>query len=171
MAEKRTRARGKGKGRSKDKARTGKKSSRWLKERKGLTFGFLMLVLFLLAGTGVFMVAMNQNAVSSDLAARRVELSIAAEKSKQKDLRISLARLKSPARVTRMATDELGLTEPGGVIFLKYTLDASGNMVCQSSFERTSGGASQSSGTEAPSQTGKKQASIDQNNSTNLTRR
>jgi cell division protein FtsL len=167
VAEKRTRARNKG--RSKDQ--TGKKSSRRLKERKGLTFGFLMLVLFLLAGTGVFMIAMNQNAVSGDLAARHLEQRITAEKSKQKDLLISLARLKSPGRVTRMATDELGLTEPGGVIYLKYTLDASGNMVCQSTFERTSGEASQSTGKEAPSQTGKKQASIDQNASTNLTRR
>jgi cell division protein FtsL len=162
-------ARTKTKGRS--KAAKGKKSSRRPRQRKGLTFGFLMLVLFLLAGMGVFMVAMHQNAISNDLAARGLEQRINAEKSKQKDLRITLARLKSPGRVTRMATDELGLTEPGGVIYLKYKFDASGNMVCQSTFERTGGEPAQGTVKEAPSQAGRKQASIEQNASTNLTRR
>lgn len=107
------------------------------RERKGLTFGFLMLVLAVLAGTGVFMVAMQQGAVSSDLRSRKIEQQIAAEKAMQKSMRLEIARLKSPGRVTRIAMDELGLIEPEAVIYLKYARDENGNVTCQSTMERT----------------------------------
>jgi cell division protein FtsL len=140
-----------------------KKRARRPKERKGLTFGFLMLVLLILAGTGVFMVAMQQGAVSSDLEARRVEQKIAAEKAKQKSLRLDLARLNSPGRVARIAQDELGFGEPGAVIYLKYTRDNSGKIACQSTLERTE--------REPPSEADKDQASVEEEPSGNLTRR
>ncbi|MHB8894878.1 MAG: FtsB/FtsL family cell division protein [Candidatus Geothermincolia bacterium] len=103
--------------------------------KKGLNLGFLFLVFIFLAGTGVFMLVQHQCAVRSDLKTRRLESSISAEKSKQESLRLTLARLKSPGRVARIAIDELGLSEPGGVIYLKYARDASGNVVTQSTYE------------------------------------
>lgn len=133
------------------------------RERKGLTFGFLMLVLAILAGTGVFMVAMQQGAVSSDLRSRKVEQRIAAEKASQKSLRLELARLKSPARVTRMAMDELGFVEPEAVIYLRYTRDEDGNVTCQSTMERT--------GRQPPKETGEDHASAGEEPSGNLTSR
>ncbi len=133
------------------------------KVRKGLTFGFLMLVLLIMAGTGVFMVAMQQGAVSSDLDARRVEQKIAAEKAKQKSLRLALARSNSPGRVARIAQDELGFCEPGAVIYMKYSRGSDGSMACQSTLERTN--------EELPKETGKEQASIDEEPYGTLTRR
>ena len=140
-----------------------KKKARAPRERKGLTFGFLMLVLFILAGTGVFVVAMHQSVVSRDLAERRCEQQIAAEQEKQESLRLELARLKSPDRVARIAADELGLQDPVAVIYLKYSLDGSGKIACQSTMERTS--------QEPTKETGKKQASVKEENSGNLTQR
>jgi cell division protein FtsL len=140
-----------------------KEKARRPKERKGLTFGFLMLVLLILAGTGVFMVAMQQGAVSSDLESRRVEQDIAAEKAAQKSLRLDLARLNSPGRIARIAQDELGFAEPGAVIYLKYTRDSNGKIACQSTLERTE--------REPPLETEKDQASIEEEPSGNLTRR
>ncbi len=121
-----------------------------------------MLVLLILAGTGVFMVAMQQGAVSSDLEARRVEQKIAAEKAEQKSLRLDLARLNSPGRVARIAQDELGFGEPGAVIYLKYTRGKDGKIACQSTLERTE--------REPPSAKDKDQASAEEP-SGNLTRR
>jgi cell division protein FtsL len=125
-----------GRSKTKNNERKGKRKRR-TKDRKGLTFGFLMMLLFLLACMGVFMVAMHQGALSKDLSASRVEQKIAQEKTKQKSLRMSLARLKSPGRITRVATDELGLSEPTAVIYLKYTKDGNGNIICQSNYEKT----------------------------------
>ncbi len=133
------------------------------RRRKGLTFGFLMLVLAVLAGTGVFMVAMQQGAVSSDLRSRKIEQRITAEKARQENLRFELARLKSPGRVTRIARDELGLSEPEAVIYLKYTRDGSGNVTCQSTLER--------SGSEPPGNTGDKEAPAGREPFGNLTKR
>lgn len=153
-------------GRSKKAAAGGPtkdKTARRPKVRKGLTFGFTMLVLFILAGTGVFMVAMQQGAVSSDLDARRVEQKISAEKAKQKSLRLTLARSNSPGRVARIAQDELGFSEPIAVIYMRYTREKNGSMACQSTLERTN--------KEQPKETGKDQASIDEEPSGSLTRR
>ena len=131
--------------------------------RKQITFGFMMLVLFILAGMGVFMVAMQQIAVSNDVKSRRVEKSVAAEKTRQKSLRLELARLKSPGRIARIAQDELGFCEPGAVIYLKYSRDGSGNVACQSTFERIS--------KEPPKKPGQDQASVGEEPAENLTRR
>ncbi len=130
-----------------------------------------MLVLFILAGMGVFMVAMHQGALSKDFSVTRLEQRISAEKSKQKSLRMSLARLKSPGRVTRVATDELGLSEPTAVIYLKYTKDGNGNIVCQSNYETTVKEPPKETGREHPTETGKKQASIKTEPSPNVTQR
>lgn len=103
--------------------------------RKGLGFGFLVFVIFFLAGTGVFMLVQHQYAVRCDLKANKLSQEVSNEKSRQERLRLSLARLKSPGRVARIAYDELGLSEPGGVIYLKYERDAKGNIVCESTYE------------------------------------
>jgi cell division protein FtsL len=105
------------------------------RQPKGLHFGFLFLVFFFLAATGVFMLAQHHYTVRNDIASRKLQSQIDVEKSKQESLRLRLAALKSPGRVARIATDELGLSEPGGVIYLRYSKDAAGNMVCQSTYE------------------------------------
>jgi cell division protein FtsL len=157
------------------------KKARRTKGRKGLTFGFLMMLLFILAGIGVFVVAMHQGAISNDLSALHVEQKIAREKTKQKSLRMSLARLKSPGRITREATDELGLLEPTAVIYLKYTKDGNGNIICQSNYERTEEeparktvqeeNGQQKNGTEQTPENGKTQASVKTEISPNVTAR
>jgi cell division protein FtsL len=154
-------ARGNTKGKQTDKKKC-KKKTRATRERKGLTFGFLMMVLFILAGTGVFMVAMQQGAVSKDLAERRIEDKEAAEKAKQKSLRVEIARLQSPDRVMKIADDELNMTDPSTVIYLKYSRDHSGKVTCQSTTEY---------GSEPQSQTAGTQPSANEENSGNLTRR
>lgn len=116
----------------------GKRTRGRPRARKGLSFGFFLFVCVMLAGTGVFILVQHQFAVMSELKVDKVERRIAGEKARQKSLRIELARLKSPARTSRIAMDELGMVEPGGVIYLKYGRDAKGNMVCQSSYEKRS---------------------------------
>ena len=106
--------------------------------KKGLDFRFFVVVCLLLAGTGVFILVQHQFSVYSDLKGRQIEKKIEQEKESQKSLRISLARLKSPARIARIAQDELGMSEPTGVIYLKYSRDTNGNLVCQSTFEKRS---------------------------------
>ncbi len=103
--------------------------------KKGLHVGFLFLVLLFLAGTGVFMLVQHQCAVRCDLKCRQLESKISDEKTKQESLRLRLASLKSPGRVARIATDQIGLSDPSGVIYLKYSRDTSGNMMCQSTYE------------------------------------
>ncbi len=105
------------------------------KPKKGLNFRFFLVVCLILAATGVFILVQHQYSVSSDLKVREIEQAIEAEKADQKSLRVSLARLKSPARITRMAQDELEMRGPTGVIYLKYSRDEEGKLVCQSTFE------------------------------------
>lgn len=106
--------------------------------RRGLGPGFFMVVLFLLAGTGIFILSQHQFTVGNELKIEKFEGKIASEKVKQKSLRIKIARLRSPSRIVRIAQDKLGMVEPGGVIYLKYGRDSSGHLVCQSSFEKRS---------------------------------
>jgi len=154
----------------KDRAKPKAPKARAKKTRqRGLSFGFLIIVLVILAGTGVFMLVQRQFAVRCDIKSTRLEASISAEKSKQESLRLTLARLKSPGRITRMAGDELGLTEPSGVIYLKFTRDAKGNMVCQSTYEKREPTTAPEKPTEAT--TGKTQASTQEGPSGTLTRR
>lgn len=101
----------------------------------GLTLWFMVFVILFLAGTAFFVLVQHQFTMRCDVKARRIESKTAMEKSRQERLRLSIAKLKSPGRVARIAGDELGLTEPSGVIYLKYTRDAGGNMICQSTFE------------------------------------
>jgi len=108
------------------------------KRRKGLDFGFFILVCVILAGIGVFILVQHQLTVTSELKEQRVEKQIDGEKAKQESLRIKLARLKSPARVSRIAQDELGMVEPGGVIYLRYKRDSRGKIICRSSYEKRS---------------------------------
>jgi len=137
---------------------------------RGLNFGFLILVFLFLACTGVFMLVQHQYSVRCDLKTTRLETRIANEKSRQEALRLSLAQLKSPGRVARVAGDELGLGEPTGVIYLKYARDANGNMVCQSTFEeRTS--PEPPPGAAQPEKTGNTQASVVEGPGGALTRR
>jgi len=140
----------KGKGRSKAPAG---------RARKGLSFGFLIFVFVFLAGTGVFMLVQRQFAVSCDVKVRKLQARIDAEKSSQESLRLSIAKLKSPGRVARIASDELGLGDPAGVIYLKYAKDASGKMVCASTFEQGLKPAAPTVKTQEKD-TGKTQASI-----------
>jgi len=105
------------------------------KPKKGLTFRFFLVVCLILAATGVFILVQLQYSVSSDLKVREIDQAIEGEKADQKSLRVSLARLKSPARITRMAQDELQMSDPTGVIYLKYSRDEEGNLICQSTFE------------------------------------
>lgn len=127
MSEKKTKTKKAAEARGKD--------GRAKRQGKGLNMGFLFLVFLFLACTGVFMLVQHQFTVRSDLKRRGLESRIEDEKAKQESLRLNLARLKSPGRVARIATDELGLADPGGVIYLKYARDAAGNLVTQSTYE------------------------------------
>jgi len=107
-----------------------------LRERKrGPGFGTLA-VLLLLAAACMFALTQNQFAVRCDLKVMRLKDNVTAEKFEQERLRLNLARLKSPERVARIAIDELELSEPDGVIYLKYTRDANGELSCQSALEK-----------------------------------
>lgn len=139
------------------------RKSRRPKEARGLTFGFVIFLIVLLALAGVFIVAMQQGAVSRDLSSRTIEQKIAAEKASQKSLRLELARLNSPARVARIAQDELGFSEPGAVIYLRYSRDANGEIACQSTVERSAG--------TPPPETAGEDGAVDEEPSGNLTRR
>ena len=104
-----------------------------------MTPAFFALVCAVLFGTGGFIVLQNQLTVTTEVRAVRVDARIAAERARQKTLGVKLARLKSPARVVRIAQDELEMAEPEAVIYLKYARDARGALVCQSSYEQWSG--------------------------------
>lgn len=131
------------------------------RRKKGLSFGFLIFVFIFLAGTGVFMLVQRQFAVTCDLKAQRLQEKIDSEKSKQESLRLSIAMLKSPGRIARIASDELGLGDPAGVIYLKYARGPGGNMVCESTFEQSLKPAVVSNQKKnAQQDTGKTQASI-----------
>ena len=104
--------------------------------KKGLSFGFLIFVFIFLAGTGMFMLVQRQFAVTCDLKVRRLQQKIDSEKSKQESLRLGIARFKSPGRIARIASDDLGLGYPTVVIYLKYKRGPDGNIVCASTFEQ-----------------------------------
>ena len=89
----------------------------------------------MMAGCGLLMVLMQQLALKSDVATRRIESRASAELTRQKSLGLELARLKSPGRVAKLARDELGMEEPAGVIYLKYVKDARGNLASSSTYE------------------------------------
>jgi hypothetical protein len=113
-----------------------KRSRRGGRGKGRLTVGFLVAVLLALTAIAFFIQIQQQLAARSDLKVRAVEKSIAREKAQQKQLRIVMARLKSPGRVARIAQDELSMGEPTGVIYLKYSRDANGNTACESTFEK-----------------------------------
>jgi len=143
--------------------RAGAKKSRRKKKpakserSKGLDFGFFILVCVLLAGIGVFILVQHQHTVTSELKRQKIENIIAGERAKQETLRIKLARLKSPARVTRIAQDELGMVEPGGVIYLRYKRDSNGKIVCRSSYEKRSQEADKNQTGDEPGTPGEEQ--------------
>lgn len=109
-----------------------------MKRRGGLDFGFFIVVCMVLAGIGVFILVQHQLAVSSELKRQKFEKMIVGERASQETLRIELAKLKSPARVSRIAQDELGMVEPYGIIYLRYKRDANGKIICRSSYEKRS---------------------------------
>lgn len=127
------------------------------KRRKDLDFGFFILVCVILAGVGVFILVQHQNSVTSKLKQQKIEKHIAGEKAKQEALRIKLARLKSPARISRVAQDELGMIEPGGVIYLRYKRDSNGKIICRSSYEKRSQEADQQQTGDEPGSPGGEQ--------------
>jgi cell division protein FtsL len=142
--------------------------------RKGLSFGFLIFVFIFLAGIGVFMLVQRQYAVTCDIKVRKVQAQTDSEKSKQESLRLSIAKLKSPGRIARIASDELGLGDPTGVIYLKYAWDPSGKMVCASTFEqhlRPAVVTDKPADQQQEQDTGKTQASIVEGPGGTLTRR
>lgn len=124
--------------RSTEKRGSARKRSRngGRQESRRLSVGFLVAVLLALTAIAFFIQIQQQLAARSDIKVRSIEKSIAGEKVRQKQLRIVLARLKSPGRVARIAQDELSMGEPTGVIYLKYSRDANGNTACESTFEK-----------------------------------
>jgi len=120
----------------KGRAGRNKPASRRASRARGLNFRFFMLVCSVLAGIGVFILVQHQLSVTCEVKSAKVAKQIAGEKTKQEFLRIKLAKLKSPARVTRIAQDEIGMVEPGGVIYLKYGKGADGQPSCQSAYEK-----------------------------------
>lgn len=104
--------------------------------RNQLGFKTFLLVCITLTGLGIFILIQNNYAVLNDVKIRKVDESIQNEKMEQKAIRLKLARLKSPARISRIARDELGLGEPCQLVYVKFTRDADGNMTCQSSLEK-----------------------------------
>lgn len=72
---------------------------------------FTFVVLFALAGLHVLLV--NGQAEIDDLNAR-----IATEQSRERDLTLQLAEMRSPERVNVAARDRLGMVQPGVVGFL-----------------------------------------------------
>ena len=130
---------------------------------KGLTFGFLMLVLFILGCIGVFMVAMHQFSISKDLQARKIEQEIASEKAKQKSLRVEIARLRSPGRVARVAQEQLDFRQPNTVIYIRYSSASDEGIAVLETYQ------GKQKGTQEQSE--KNQASIAEERAKKLTRR
>jgi cell division protein FtsL len=132
--------------------------------RKGLDFGFFIFICLILAGIGVYILVQHQHAVTSELKQQKIEKQISSEGVKQGNLRIKLASLKSPPRISRIAQDELGMTEPGGVIYLRYKRESNGKIVCRSSYEKRSQEAKrQQTGGETGSPGGEQDRSITKN--------
>ena len=127
------------------------------KRRKGLDFGFFILVCVILAVIGVFILVQHQLAVTSELKRQKFEEMVNGEKAKQEALRIKLAKLKSSARVSRIAQDELGMVEPGAVIYLRYKRDSNGKIICRSSYEKRSQEAHQNETGGEPGSPGQEQ--------------
>lgn len=115
---------------------SGKATRKERTARKGLDFKFFVAVCLMLSGMALFILVQHHYSVRNGVRTRAIEEEIAREKAEQKDLRSDLARLKSPARIARIAQDELGYAEPVGVVYLKYSRDADGNLICQSTYER-----------------------------------
>ena len=105
------------------------------KPKGGLSFGFFLFVVGVVASSMLLMVMLQQFALKSDLSARKTQTRINTELTKQKSLRLQLAKLMSPGRIEKMAKDDLGMEEQAGVIYLKYTKDAQGNLACTSTYE------------------------------------
>lgn len=120
----------------KQKPETKNTSSKKKVAKSELGFKTFLLICLLLSGLGIFILIQNNYAVMNDVKIRKVDESIQEEKMEQKALRLRLAKLKSPARVSRIARDELGLGDPGQLVYVKFTRDANGNMICQSSLEK-----------------------------------
>ena len=116
--------------------REGRREYRGSRKSRGLNFRFFLLCCALLTASAVFVLYVNQSALDADIKTRKVEEETHRERALQKDLRMKLARLKSPGRIARIAIDELGMTEPDGVIYLKYRRGATGGLSCESTFER-----------------------------------
>ena len=131
--------------------------------RKELDFGFFIFICLILAGIGVYILVQHQDAVTSELKQEKIEKHISSEGAKQATLRIKLASLKSPPRVSRIAEDELGMTEPGGVIYLRYKRESNGKIVCRSSYEKRSQEAELQTGGETGSPGGDQDRSITKN--------
>src|SRR5450756_1349366 len=94
------------------------------KRRKDLDFGFFILVCVILAGVGVFVLVQHQHSVTRELKQQKIEKQIAGEKAKQETLRIKLARLKSPARISRIAQDLslIHISEPTRLGMISYAV-------------------------------------------------
>lgn len=128
----------KGKSRKKTGARNAGRKETRNRRSNSFSFGFFLVVCLILAGTGVFILVQHQYAVTNELKVDRIDQNILSNKARQKSLRIKLAKLKSPGRVARIAEEELGMVEPGGVIYLKYRRDQNGKLVCMSTYEKRS---------------------------------
>jgi len=118
-----------------NQVKSAKKKGAEKKPKGGLSFGFFLFVVGIVASSMMLMVLLQQFALKSDLSARKTESRMNSELTRQKSLRLQLAKLMSPGRIEKMAKDDLGMEEPSGVIYLKYTKDAQGNMACTSTYE------------------------------------
>ncbi|MDD5447623.1 MAG: cell division protein FtsL [Actinomycetota bacterium] len=110
---------------SSQKQRSKKKKAPKGKAEKKPGFWFLISVSFVITLICVFSLVLLNFAAANAAKEEKVQSQIEEEKSKQRDLRGELARLKSPERISRIAEDQLGMAEPSEVVYLRYKGDGS----------------------------------------------
>lgn len=97
------------------------------------SFRLLLVIALLATVTCFFRVFMCQVTAKRCLEESRINDMISVEKAEQKNLRQELVGLKSPERIADISGVELGMADPVGVIYLRYSIDENGNLSSESS--------------------------------------
>ena len=86
--------------------------------RKGITPVFFIFVCLMVTAIGVFTLVQRLCIAESDIAIERAEKLIAEEQAQQEKLRVDLAALESPTRISRAAQEKLGMRKAKSLVYL-----------------------------------------------------
>ena len=89
-------------------------------KRKAITPAFFLFVCVTVAAIGIFTLVQRLYIEQSETAIERTEKMVAEEEANQEKLRVDLAALESPNRISRTAREELGMIEPESFVYLTH---------------------------------------------------